>query len=214
MVILFTFWYILGWQFPTWLWVLSGIFFSLKLRKSVNRITSGIRGESVKSRKSSYPDTSMGLPLTLALGLVYGALPDGSSIIADGQEWTILFIIIGSGILAGGITFDSSSKTKKKSPENVRSVEASEEAPTDTEGIPGRKIKIKVIKNGKKTTNITLNLKMVRFFGKFVPAKAKADMNDKGIDFDAIIEEVKDGADVGVIAEVQDGEDHVLISVE
>ena len=26
--------------------------------------------------------------------------------------------------------------------------------------------------------------------------------------------EVKDGADVGVIAEVQDGEDHVLISVE
>ena len=214
MVILFTFWYILGWQFPTWLWVLSGIFFSLKLRRSVNRIISGIRGASVKSRKSSYPDTSMGLPLTLALGLVYGALPNGSSIIADGQGWTILFIIIGSGILAGGVIFDSSSKTKKKSPENVRSVEASEEAPTDTEGIPGRKIKIKVIKNGKKTTNITLNLKMVRFFGKFVPAKAKAEMNEKGIDFDAIIEEVKDGADVGVIAEVQDGEDHVLISIE
>ena len=214
MVILFTFWYILGWQFPTWLWVLSGIFFSLKLRRSVNRIISGIRGESVKSIKSSYPDMSMGLPLTLALGLVFGALPNGSSIIADGQGWTILFIIIGSGILAGGVTFDASSKTKKKSPKNIKSVEASEEAPTDSEGIPGRKIKIKVIKNGKKTTNITLNLKMVRFFGKFVPAKAKAEMNEKGIDFDAIIEEVKDGADVGVIAEVQDGEDHVLISVE
>ena len=48
MVILFTFWYILGWQFPTWLWVLSGIFFSLKLRRSVNRIISGIKGELVK----------------------------------------------------------------------------------------------------------------------------------------------------------------------
>jgi hypothetical protein len=214
MVILFTFWYILGWQFPTWLWVLSGIFFTFKLRMSVNRAISGIRGESVKSRKSSYPDTSMGLPLTLALGLVYGALPNGNSIIADGQGWTILFIIIGSGILAGGVTFDSSSKTKKKSSENVKSVKASEEAPTDTEGIPGRKIKIKVIKDGKKTPNITLSLKMVRFFGKFVPAKAKADMNEKGIDFDAIIDEVKDGANVGVIAEVQDGEDHVLISVE
>ena len=59
MVILFTFWYILGWQFPTWLWVLSGIFFTFKLRRSVNRIISGIRGESVKSRKSSYPDTSI-----------------------------------------------------------------------------------------------------------------------------------------------------------
>ena len=214
MVILFTFWYILGWQFPTWLWVLSGIFFTFKLRRSVNRIISGIRGESVKSRKSSYPDMSIGLPLTLALGLVYGALPNESSIIADGQGWTILFIIIGSGILAGGVTFDSSSKTKKKSSENVKSVEVSEETPTDTEGIPGRKIKIKVIKDGKKTTNITLSLKMVRFFGKFVPDKAKAEMNQKGIDFDAIIEEVKDGADVGVIAEVQDGEDHVLISVE
>ena len=55
---------------------------------------------------------------------------------------------------------------------------------------------------------------MVRFIGKFVMAKAKAEMNEKGIDFNAIIEEVKDGADVGVIAEVQDGEDHVLISVE
>ena len=214
MVILFTFWYILGWQFPTWLWVLSGIFFSLKLRRFINHIISGMRGESVKSRKSSYPDTSMGLPLTLALGLVYGALPNGSSIIADGQAWTILFIIIGSGILARGVTFDFSSKTKKKSPENIKSVKASEEAPTDTEGIPGRKIKIKVIKDGKKTTNITLSLKMVRFFGKFVPEKAKAEMNEKGIDFDAIIEEVKDGADVGVIVEVQDGEDHVLISVE
>ena len=52
----------------------------------------------------------------------------------------------------------------------------------------------------------------------FIPALEyaikKAEMSDKGIDFDAIIEEVKDGADVGVIAEVQDGEDHVLISVE
>jgi len=194
--------------------VLSGIFFTFKLRSSVNRIISGIRGVAAESRKSSYPDMSMGLPLTLALGLVYGVLPDGNSIIVDGQGWTILFIMIGSGILAGGLTFDASSKTKKKSPKNIKSVDASEEAPTNNEGIPGRKIKIKVIKNGKKTTNITLSLKMVRFFGKFVPVKAKTEMNEKGIDFDAIIEEVKDGADVGVIAEVQDGEDHVLISVE
>ncbi len=213
MVILFTFWYILGWQFPTWLWVLSGIFFALKMRKSIKRIIAGIRGESVK-RKSSYPDTSMGLPLSLALGLVFGALPDGSSIIADGQGWTILLILIGSGILAGGVSFNSSTKSKKKSKDMKVSTNLAEESAPGAEGVPGRKLKIKVIKDGKKTTNITLSLKMVRFFGKFVPAKAKAEMNEKGIDFDAIIEEVKDGADVGVIAEVQDGEDHVLISVE
>ena len=213
MVILFTFWYILGWQFPTWLWVLSGIFFSLKMRKSIKRIIAGIRGESVK-RKSSYPDTSMGLPLSLALGLVFGSLSDGSSIIADGQGWTILLILIGSGILAGGVSFNSSTKSKKKSTDIKVSTNLAEESAPDEEGVPGRKLKIKVLKDGKKTTNITLSLKMVRFFGKFVPAKAKAEMNEKGIDFDAIIEEVKDGADVGVIAEVQDGEDHVLISVE
>ena len=213
MVILFTFWYILGWQYPTWLWVLSGIFFSLKMRKSIKRIIAGIRGESVK-RKSSYPDTSMGLPLSLALGLVFGALPDGSSIIADGQGWTILFILIGSGILAGGVSFNSSTKSKKKSTDIKVSANFAEESTPGEEGVPGRKLKIKVLKDGKKTTNITLNLKMVRFFGKFVTAKAKAEMSDKGIDFDAIIEQIKDGADVGVIAEVQDGEDHVLISIE
>ena len=213
MVILFTFWYLLGWQFPTWLWVLSGIFFSLKMRKSIKRIVAGIRGESVK-RKSSYPDTSMGLPLSIALGLVYGYLPNGASIIADGQGWTILFILIGSGILAGGVSFNSSTKSKKKSTDIKVSANFAEESTPGEEGVPGRKLKIKVLKDGKKTTNITLSLKMVRFFGKFVPAKAKAEMNEKGIDFDAIIEEVKDGADVGVIAEVQDGEDHVLISVE
>ncbi len=214
MVILFTFWYILAWQFPTWLWVLSGIFFSFKLSKSVNRIIAGIRGESAKSKRSSYPDTSMGLPLSLALGLVFGALPDGSSIIADGQGWTILFILIGSGILAGGVTFNSSTKTKKKSTDIKVTANLAEESVSGEEGVPGRKLKIKVIKDGKKTVNITLSLKMVRFLGKFVPGKAKAEMSEKGIDFDAIIEEVKGGADVGVIAEVQDGDDHVLISIE
>ena len=194
--------------------MLSGIFFALKLRKSTKRIIAGIRGKSVKSRSLSYPDTSIGLPLSIGLGLVFGTLPNGSSIIADGQGWTILFILIGSGMLAGGITFNSSTKTKKKSKADLHYSELADTATSTEEGIPGRKLKIKVIKDGKKTTNITLNLKMARFLGKFVPRKAKAEMSEKGIDFDAIIEEVKGGADVGIIAEVQDGEDHVLISIE
>ena len=213
MLILFTFWYILAWQFPTWLWVLSGIFFALKLRKSTERIITGIKGESIKRKSSLFPDTSMGLPLSLALGLVYGALPDGSSIIVEGQGWIILFILIGSGILAGGVTFNSSTKKKKSQKKDAPS-ELSIKSTTEKEGVPGRKLKIKVIKDGKKTTNITLNLKMIRMFGKFVPGKAKAEMSEKGIDFDAILEQVKDGADVGVLAEVQDGKDQVFISIE
>ena len=33
--LIFTLWYILGWQFPVWLWVLSGLFYikALKLKK-------------------------------------------------------------------------------------------------------------------------------------------------------------------------------------
>ena len=186
MVILFTFWYILAWQFPTWLWVLSGIFFALKLRKSTKRIIAGIRGESVKSRSLSYSDTSIGLPLSIGLGLVFGTLSNGSSIIADGQGWTILFILIGSGMLAGGVTFNSSTKTKKKSKADLHSSELADTTTSTKEGIPGRKLKIKVIKDGKKTTNITLNLKIARFLGKFVPRKAKTEMSEKGIDFDAI----------------------------
>ena len=42
----------------------------------------------------------------------------------------------------------------------------------------------------------------------------KVEMSEKGINFDAILEQVKDGADVGVLAEVQDGKDHVFISIE
>ncbi len=126
----------------------------------------------------------------------------------------ILFILIGSGILAGGVSFNSSTKSKKKSTDIKVSTNLAEDSAPGKEGVPGRKLKIKVVKNGKKTVNITLGLNMVRFFGKFVPSKAKTEMSEKGIDFDAIIEQIKDGADVGVIAEVQDGEDHVLISVE
>ena len=117
-------------------------------------------------------------------------------------------------MLAGGVIFNSSTKTKKKSKADLHSSELADTTTSIEEGIPGRKLKIKVIKNGKKTTNISLSLKMARFLGKFVPRKSKAEMSEKGIDFDAIIEEVKGGADVGVIAEVQDGEDHVLISIE
>ena len=141
-------------------------------------------------------------------------MPDGNPILEDGQGWTILFILIGSGILAGGVTFNSSSKSTEKSKEKGKSKEEAENLTLQTEGVAGSKLKIKVIKNGEKTVNISLSLKLVRFFGKFVPAKAEAELNAKGIDLDTIIEEVKNGAEVGVIAEVQDGEDHVFISVE
>ena len=214
MVILFTFWYVLGWGFPTWLWVLSGIFFLIKIRKSIIRIISGIKGEPLDSKSRSYPNTSIALPMSIALGLVFGWDKVGNSIIADGQGWTILLIVVGSGILAGGVSFNASSKTKKISKKDDVLEEESEKTTPSLRSVPGKKIRIKIIKNDKKTVNITLGLNMIRFFRKFIPAKIKNELSEKGIEFDDIIDGIKDGAEIGTIAEVQDGKDHVLISIE
>ena len=49
-------------------------------------------------------------------------------------------------MLAGGVTFNSSTKTKKKSKADLHSLELADTTTSIEEGIPGRKLKIKVIK--------------------------------------------------------------------
>ena len=153
--------------------------------------------------------------MSIALGLTFGKYSfGGENLIDDGQGWTILFIMIGSGILAGAVTFNSSSKTKKKSKKDDILEGKSEQTAASSKGVPGKKIKIKIIKNDKNTVNITLGLNMIQFFRKFVPSKVKNELSEKGVEFDDIIDQIKDGAEIGTIAEVQDGKDHILISIE
>ena len=98
MIILFTLWYILGWQFPVWLWVVSGVMFLVSF-----------------SGKGTSKKKALTLPLSLALGLTYGFTADGASIILDGEGWTVFWIFLGSGIIMGSsISAGNSAKRKKK----------------------------------------------------------------------------------------------------
>ena len=97
MVILFTFWYVLGWQFPVWLWVISGIMFLASFSGKVN----------------AKKNTSISLPLSVALGLTFGLTAQGAPLILDGQGWTIFWIFIGSGIILGtSVSANNSIKRK------------------------------------------------------------------------------------------------------
>jgi len=58
MIILFTLWFILQWQFPTWLWIFSGFFYVVSLRPK----------KKVKKQVSFNTKT---LPLYLALAIYH-----------------------------------------------------------------------------------------------------------------------------------------------
>ena len=57
MVILFSLWFILQWQFPTWLWVISGFFYVISLRPK-------------KKIKKQISFRTQVLPLSLLLAII------------------------------------------------------------------------------------------------------------------------------------------------
>ena len=84
MVILFTLWFVLQWQFPTWLWVFSGFFYVLSLRPKKRK------------RKTITAKTNV-LPFYLALAIIFGTNILGEPILpVSVSTWTIFGIFIGS----------------------------------------------------------------------------------------------------------------------
>jgi hypothetical protein len=80
----------------------------------------------------------------------------------------------------------------------------------------GKKIKIVVYEEGnmtKPTVNINIPIALVKFFGKFLPEKAKVKLQEKDISFEEIMSLVESGQ-LGKIVEVDDGKERVEISVE
>ena len=85
MVILFTLWFILQWQFPTWLWVFSGFFYVISLRPKK------------KIKKKQLPITNKVLPLYLALAIIFGTDVLGNSILPESiSSWAVIGIFLGS----------------------------------------------------------------------------------------------------------------------
>jgi len=84
MVILFALWFILQWQFPMWLWIISGFFYVI----------------SLKPKRKIKKQISLGgkvFPLYLALAIIFGTDTIGNSILPDSSSiWVVILILIGS----------------------------------------------------------------------------------------------------------------------
>ena len=105
MIILFTLWFILQWQFPTWLWVFSGFFYVISLRPK-------------KKIKKQVSFSTKVLPLYLALAIIFGKDILGNPILPETTSiWVVIGILVGSVfirlIVASPIIKKQISKNKK-----------------------------------------------------------------------------------------------------
>ena len=214
MVILFTLWLILQWQFPTWLWIISGLFFAGHIAKTGKGIRDISKGSYKRKKKTSIGSQSAMLPVFLALALTFGSLPDGNVIIQDGQGWIILFILILSGLLTGAVVTANSSNKKKKKISVKSDGEIIKEAHSEDSASEGKNLVIRVDEGGKNKSNFKISLKVARMFSKMIPKKAREEMEKKGIDLNDVIQQNKDKTEVGVLVEVEDGDEHITISIE
>ena len=84
MIILFTLWFVLQWQFPTWLWIFSGFFYAISLRPK-------------KKIKKQVSFNTKVLPLYLALAIIFGKDILGNPILPEATSiWVVIGILIGS----------------------------------------------------------------------------------------------------------------------
>ncbi len=84
MVILFSLWFVLQWQFPSWLWILSGFFYVFSLRPK-------------KKIKKQISFRTQVLPFSLALAIIFGADSLGNPILpASSSVWVVVGIFFGA----------------------------------------------------------------------------------------------------------------------
>ena len=84
MVILFSLWFILQWQFPTWLWILSGFFYVISLRPK-------------KKIKKQISFRTQILPFSLVLAIIFGVDSLGKPVLPEGSSiWVVVGIFLGT----------------------------------------------------------------------------------------------------------------------
>jgi len=209
MTILITLKLILNWIFPTWLWVFSGIFFSIHVIKIGKTIRNHIKGELNNNNNTIIASQSVILPISLALALTFGTYSNGNSIIQEGQGWTILFIFIISVVVGSGMNSISIINTKEK---KNRKHEQNNQTISNEKSV-GSNLLIKIDNNKGKVRKIKISLKIARIFNRLIPKKARLEMGKKGIDLKEIIKNTNDKTDVGVLLEVQNDDEHITISI-
>ncbi len=84
MVVLFALWFILQWQFPTGLWIITGFFYVISLSRK-------------KKIKKQIPFKTQVLPLSLALAIIFGVDSLGNPIIPESSSiWMVVGIFFGA----------------------------------------------------------------------------------------------------------------------
>ena len=160
MIILFTLWYVLGWQFPTWLWVLSGLFYLVSLRSRE------------KNNKKVVRARTHILPFYLASAIIFGTDIAGQSILPpDKSFWTIIGILVGAFVIRliisrpDKIIKKEMAKSKKRKESSDGDINVSVGDDDDDELRLHVKIKNKE-KN--KTSNVKINLENSFIKEKFI----------------------------------------------
>ena len=119
-------------------------------------------------------------------------------------------IFIASHLLLSDNIISVSSDKKKKATGSSKEIENKSENTSD-----GVQLKIVVTKkdSGKKNT-IKLNLSNMKFINKFIINKFKDKLSTEGIDLEEIYQQAKENPEVGVILDVEQENQHVVISIE
>jgi len=207
MTILFTTWYLLDWHYPQWLWIVLGIFFGYALYRRINRLVNIIKGNG---NRRFTQQASGGLSISFALALWFGTNAEGTALLVDGQGWLLFGIFLVSHLLLDDNTITMYSDKKKKTSGTSEGTENQLEAPSE-----GVRLKIVVTKkdSGKKNT-VKINLTNMKFINKFIINKFKDKLSVEGIDLEEIYQQAKENPEVGVILDIEQEDQHVVISIE
>jgi hypothetical protein len=76
-----------------------------------------------------------------------------------------------------------------------------------------RTLMIQISEGGDSHVNLRIPFGLFRAAGKYIPRKAQASLREYGIDLEELLGDLS-GSESGVLLQVNDGDDHVLIAVE
>ena len=148
MVVLFTLWFVLQWQFPSWLWILSGLFYVISLRPK-------------KKIKKQIPFKTKVLLISLAFAIIFGKDVLGNPILPETSSvWVIFGILLGSVfirlIVASPVIKSQISKSKKNDKNPDVTIHGSGIITDDDDEL---KLRIKIKNKEKnKTSNFKISL--------------------------------------------------------
>jgi len=208
MTILFTTWYLLDWNYPQWLWIVCGIVFGYYAYARIKRLVKAIKDGGSNRRKNQ--EVSRGLSTSFALALWFGTNAEGTALLVEGQGWLLFGIFLVSHLLLDDNTISVNSDKKKKASGTSEGTENQLEVAGE-----GVRLKIVVTKkdSGKKNT-VKLNLSNMKFINKFIINKFKDKLSSEEIDLEEIYQQAKENPEVGVILDIEQENQHVVISIE